>query len=324
MQESEALSRMVGPGDRRKGKPNEGVMQILVTSACDMACHNCTQASNLPRREAAMTPGQFQEAVESMAGYFGTIGVFGGNPATSKHFEEYCVILRDLVPFERRGIWCNHPRGHGKLMRETFNPRFSNLNVHRSKSAYDEFKRDWPESRPFGLRADDEGRHAPVFASMLDMDVLMHPDGSMQENTEENRWEVISTCDLNRWWSAGIGLFRGELRGWFCEIAMAQSLLRQHNPDYPDTGHEVIPGWWRAGMDEFAEQARQHCHRCAVPLRGYGPLSTAEVGASQVSPEWAEGFTPKGGRAVELVTEIEHLMPQSVQRVTDYVGNAKR
>ena len=76
-----------------------------------------------------MSPEHFEQAVRSLGFpcrqaqghiYFGVVGLFGGNPALSPHFEAYCRILKGLVPYAQRGLWCNHPCGKGKLMRETF------------------------------------------------------------------------------------------------------------------------------------------------------------------------------------------------------------
>ena len=130
MNEIEALSRMIAPGQPRNTKRNEGVIQIHVTRACDKACFDCTQGSNLRGPTHAMTPEQFEQVVLSLNGYFGTVGIFGGNPAVSPHFADYCEIIKKHVPFERRGLWCNNPLGKGKLMRGVFNPRVSNLNCH--------------------------------------------------------------------------------------------------------------------------------------------------------------------------------------------------
>lgn len=318
MNETEALSKLIPPGQRRPWKPAQGVIQILVTSSCDLACHNCTQASNVRRPHWAMTPTQFETAVQSLAGYFGTVGVFGGNPALSKHFPAYCEILSRHFPKKQRGLWCNHPRGHGAVMRETFNPGVSNLNVHRSQEAYAEFKRDWPESNPFGLTEQDEGRHAPVFVSMRQMDRLRMPDGREVENTEENRWELISTCDLNRHWSAGIGVVCDSVLGYFCEIAMAQAILTSD----PSTGAPVEPGWWRRPMSAFAEQARRHCHGCGVPLRGYGQRSTAPLGVSQVSWGYQPVYEPRRG-GVEVVTTVEELKAQALGKFTEYRKNSR-
>lgn len=317
MTESEALARMVPPGQHRPGKWLGGVIQIHLTRACDKACFGCTQGSNLAGKPTFMSPGQFEAAVVSLRGYFGVVGVFGGNPATSPHFEDCCAILAKHVPFERRGLWCNHPRGKGAVMRRTFNPRVSNLNVHLDREAFAEFKRDWPESLPFGLDADS--RHSPPYVAMRDVVA-----------DENERWRLIADCDINRHWSAMIGVFRGEVRAWFCEIAGAQAMLHQDEADYPDTGLRVcywpLGGrqWWEASMERFASQVRRHCHDCGVPLRGYGELAQAEHGTEQVSATHADVYKPKRkGRPVEVVTTLEQLGVGKLTNMTRYLQNAK-
>lgn len=312
MNEQEALSKMYSPGVRRPGKRAPGgVIQIHVTRACDQSCFNCTQGSNLRGKSVVMTPDQFEQACISLSDYFGTVGVFGGNPATSPHFEEYCRIMQKHIPFQRRGLWCNNPLGKGKIMAQTFNPRVSNLNCHLDSKAYKEFKRDWPKSLPFGHTTDS--RHSPVFVSMQDV-----------VDDEEKRWELISNCDINQHWSAMIGVFRGELRAWFCEIAGAQSILKQNDPDYPDTGFPVNKGWWRLGMQDFAEQVRWHCHRCGVPLRGYGELAQASEGVEQCSKEYEDIYQPKKkGREVEVVTTLEQLNSKAL-KFTQYLQGSKK
>ncbi len=256
-----------------------------------------------------MTPGQFEQALQSLEGYFGTIGVFGGNPAVHPQFEGLCELLMKYFPKEKCGLWCNNPLTPQKAraMRAAFNPAVSNLNVHLSEDAYRMFKAHWPESMPFGLT--QESRHSPCYVAMKDVLHTECPDcgghGSWLEKPdnpecplckgtglvydESKAWELISSCDINQHWSAGIGVFRGQLRAWFCEIAMAQSILHQDESDYPDTGLSPLIryslggfdtgdelAWWELKMPAFAEQVRKHCHDCGVPLRGYGQLSQAE------------------------------------------------
>lgn len=310
MNRAEALRRMVAPGTRRPGKYREGVVQVHLTRACDKACFGCTQGSQLAGRAAFISPTNFERACDSLEGYFGVVGVFGGNPATHPEFPLLCEILRSKFPKGQRGIWCNHPRGHGKVMRETFDPAVSNLNVHLDRAAYDEFRRDWPESRPFGLREDS--RHSPPWVAMKD---LVADEG--------RRWELISRCDINRHWSAMLAQFRGSLRAYFCEIAGAQSVLHQDDPTYPDTGLDPAPGWWRLPMEAFAAQVDKHCHECGVPLRGRGELACAGDGTEHVSAAHAEVFKPKRpGRRVELVT-LESQLGGRVRKFTDYLGNAR-
>ncbi len=147
MTEQECLANMVAPGQRRPTKWMEGVIQICVTSSCDKSCCNCTQASNVRREPWFMTPVQFEQALLSLKGYFGVVGVFGGNPAVSPYFMDYCRLMREHVPFKQRGIWCNNPISLAKAreMSITYNNQFSNLNVHLDQAAYNLFKQGWPE-----------------------------------------------------------------------------------------------------------------------------------------------------------------------------------
>lgn len=314
MNRNQALLKMVMPDRRRKGKPHGGVMQVWITRACDKSCFGCTQGSNLGGNPGFMTPDQFEEAVITLKNYFGTIGVFGGNPAISPHFEEICRRLQKHIPQEKCGLWCNNPLGKGKIMRETFNPSRSNLNVHLDKQAYLEFRKDWPESMPFGIKQDS--RHSPVYVALKDV-----------IPSEEARWELISNCDINKHWSAMVGVFRGQLRGWFCEIAGAQSMLHQHETDYPDTGVPIEPGWWKRGIHGFSSQVDYHCHRCGVPLRGRGELAQEDdsKGTEQVSLTHLGVYKPKRKtRAVQLVDRLDQTQPESLPSFTDYLGNSKR
>lgn len=312
MKEAECLEQMVYPDMQRPTAYRKGIIQVWVTRACDKSCFGCTQGSNLGGRQTMITPEQFEEAVISLKDYFGVVGVFGGNPAIHPRFDVLCELLRKHIPFERRGLWCNNLLGKGAVARATFNPAVCNLNVHLDQEAYAEFKRDWPESNPFGQHKDS--RHAPAgWVSMRDLGV-----------PEEERWELISKCDINRYWSAMIGVFRGELRGWFCEIAGAQSILHQENPAYPDTGVRIVPGWWQGNRDKFHEQIRYHCHSCGVPLRGFGSLAQDESGVEQVSASHADIYkTKKPKRLLQIVDNREQLQEQSLRSFVDYIGNAK-
>lgn len=316
MNEQQALARMVAPGDKRPGKYLGGILQIHITRACDKACFNCTQGSNLGGKPVMMSVEQFDQACQSLKGYWGVVGVFGGNPAMNPDFDKMCDLMCKYFRFEQRGLWCNHPRGKGAIMRKTFNPRHSNINVHKDREAFAEFKRDWPECYPFGLNEDS--RHSPCYVAMKD---VVHD--------ESERWSLISDCDINKHWSALVGVFRGELRAWFCEIAGAQSMLHQENPDYPDTGLDPTRDyegkkWWQLGMPWFADQVRKHCHECGVPLRGYGSLALDENGVEQVSETHADIYRPKvKGRRVELVTVREQL-GDPLRSTVDYMGNANR
>lgn len=312
MNESEALLHMIPPGKRRPNAYRGGIIQIQITRACDKACFGCTQGSNLGGKTGMIPLNLFEDAVVSLKDFFGVVGIFGGNPALHPKFGELCEILKKHIPYERRGLWCNHPKGNGKVMKETFNSSVSNLNVHLDKEAYDEFNRDWPNCGAFGL--DKDSRHSPVFVAMQDV-----------IEDEGERWDLISKCDVNQYWSSMIGVFRGELRAWFCEIAGSQSILHQWEPNYPDTGVPVVEGWWKAPMQAFASQARLHCHACGVPLRGYGSLAQDERGIEQVSRTHTEIYTPKRTqRVVQFVELRSEVSEQSLKSFVSYIQNSNK
>lgn len=299
------------PKDRRNVWRG-GVLQIWVTRACDKACFGCTQGSNLGGKPGMMTPEQFEQAAISLKGYFGVVGVFGGNPCIHPKFPQLCEILEKHIPFEQRGLWSNNLNGHGPLCRQTFNHKVSNLNTHLDQAAYDEIRRDWPEAGEPNLKpCDSDSRHSPPFVAMQDM----------EDMNDEERWNLIARCDVNQFWSAMIGVFRGELRAWFCELAGAQAMLHQHEPGYPDTGLPVTEGWWKKSADEFAHQIRYHCMACGIPLRGFGQLA---VGGEfeQVSKTHLAVYSPKTkGRPVELVS-ITSQLGDRLPKATDYVQNS--
>lgn len=333
MTEQECLDRMVAPGTPRPGKYRDGVIQVHITRACDKSCFACTQGSNLAGPTTFMSPDQFEAAVRSLGfrdgdgarppfthggdRYYGVVGVFGGNPALSPHLAAYCETLKRLVPFGQRGVWCNNPVtvDKARLMRETFDPAVSNLNVHLDEHAWSMFRAGWPEARPVGLTADS--RHSPVHLAMRDVVA-----------DEGERYRLISDCDINQHWSAMVGVFRGGLRAWFCEVAGAQAMLHQLEPDYPDTGidlgHAMTGMWWQWGMEAFQDQVRKHCHECGVPLRGYGQLSQAEAGFEQTSATHERVFRPKRkDRRVEVVTNLVQLDVGKIQSTIRYIQNGR-
>ena len=137
----------------------------------------------------------------------------------------------------------------------------------------------------------------------------------------DERLRMIGNCDVNQNWSAMIGVFRGQLRAWFCELAGAQSILHQNNPDYPDTGLPVTPGWWNHPMAAYTEQVKKHCHECGIPLRGWGDLAVGGT-TEQVSETHKDIYQPKRkDRLVQLVTHTDQLKMGALPKATDYIQN---
>lgn len=302
--------RMVAPGDRRPVWRG-GIVQIMVTRACDLSCHHCTQGSNLGGKPVVMTPDEFDRACASLEGYWGVVGMFGGNPAMHPQFETLCEIMRGRFPFEQRGIWCNNPRGKAGVMRVTFNPAHSNLNVHLDSGAHAEFARDWPECQPYLKGLDRDSEHGSPWVALRDV----VPD-------EAERWRLIGDCDINKYWSALVGVVptRG-LRAYFCEIAYTQAAMHataDDAADWPDTGLPVEPGWWRRPIADFEAQVRLHCHACGIPLRRPGQLAIGGQ-LEEFSETHRAIARPKAkGRPVQIVETIG-LVERPARPATEYL-----
>lgn len=302
-------SNMKAPGDKRPTVFLNGVLQIHITRVCNLSCTGCTQGSNLGGRPIIMNLQNFEKACMSLSDYFGVVGVFGGNPTMHPQFPEICAIMRKHIDFKHRGLWSNNLMGHGAICRETFNPSVSNLNVHMDTDAYREMKRDWPECNPIGL---EDSRHSPPFVALKDIKDL----------NDDQRWAMINKCDVNQFWSAMICQFRGELRAFFCELAGAQSMLHENEPDYPDTGLKVMPGWWKLPIQTFETQIKKHCFDCGIPLKGRGDLAVG--GAREFVSEAHLGVykLKRKDKELVLVERLEQL-GGNVGRATDYINNGR-
>lgn len=301
------FNRMKAPGDKRPTWMG-GVIQIHITRACDLACTHCTQGSNLGGKPVMMTLENFEDAVKSLRDYFGVVGIFGGNPTMHPQFREITEILTAYIPFERRGLWSNNLRGYGNLCKQVFNPAVSNLNVHCSKEAYEEMKRDWPECNPIGQY--DSG-HSPVYVSMNDLDL-----------DYRQKVELINNCDINQYWSAIICQVKGKLRAYFCEIAGAQAMLNETlgNGELYNTGIEVTENWWKLPISAFEDQIRLHCFQCGVPLRGKGDLAVGGK-TEYVSKTYLPIAKLKNKeKKIKVVEKVADLDGQ-VGRSTDYIKN---
>src|SRR5688572_144293 len=300
---------MKAPGDSRPTWRN-GIIQIHITRACDLSCIGCTQGSNLAGKPVVMSLENFERACESLKDYYGVLGIFGGSPTLHPKFKEICRIFEQIIPFEQRGLWSNNLNGYGSLCREIFNPAVSNLNVHTSITAYQEMKREWPECNPIGEK---DSRHSPPYVAIKDVEGL----------TNEQKQRLIESCDINQLWSAMVCQFRGELRGYFCELAGAQSMLRQAEEDYPDTGITIEEGWWKQPIERFQHQIDKHCWECGIPLRGFGDLAvTGKIEYVSETHKNIYNLKRKNGKEIKLVKKLED-MDGHVQRATDYISNGE-
>lgn len=289
------LDRMKAPGDVRPGIWRGGVLQVKITNACSLDCRNCSvgvgQAKKL-KKVFFMPPAQFREALRSLKGYFGVIGMFGGCPTLHPNFEEMCSVFREEIPNkEQRGLWANDLFGTGAVCRETFHGPHSNLNVHQDRRAWDEIRATWPEAMPIPAGLHEKSMHGPIFGSMTDVGI---PEAEM--------WERVSKCYVNQTWSAEITVVNGKLAAYFCEIAATMAEL---TGDW-SWGMRVFPGWWKQPMTYFSHQVNHYCRKCLVPLNGH-KIDAAGDGAEVFTEAWEPVMLQVRGRSVRKALSIEDV-----------------
>lgn len=247
---SDAISKMRSPFEMH-------IICIDITNKCDMACSNCTRLLENQDEFWEMTPENFRIAVKSLADFPGTIGVLGGNPTMHRNFEEICRIFVEEMPHKtQRGLWTNNIFKHSDIAKEVFGG--FNLNPHGDARGVEALQ----SLRSLGIGNYYEGysKHAPLLVAVKDL------------FSEEEMWARIATCDINRYWSASIVQNKGKLRAYFCEVAAAFDLARG-----TDHGVEVVPGWWRRHISEFADQVEHFCPGCGVPVKAKPSFDYEEI-----------------------------------------------
>lgn len=285
-----------------------GVLQVQITRTCDLSCTNCTQGSNLAGKPRIATLDQVEEMLISVRDYFGVVGIYGGNPCTHPYFPEVCELVRHHIGFEHRGLFSNNFMGHGKVIRETFNPDICNLNAHGVYSAWAEMVREFPAcGMQKGL---EDSRHSPPWVAIKDVLDL----------TQDQRERMIERCDINEFWSAITCVVRDKAVGFFCEIAGAQAMLHENEPDYPNLGVELKDGWWKQPLEVFKPQIDKHCFECGIPLRGRGDLGFGTHEYVSVTHLPIYKLKKPTGKTIHLVSSMEELNGY-VPKVTDYVEN---
>jgi len=275
-------------------------IQILVTRACRRSCSNCTQLLPFRQDTLHMSLDCFRDAVRSLKGWPGIVGIFGGNPCLHPHFAEICRTLREEVPDQgHRGIWTDDLCGRGDLVREIFYPhgRF-NLNPHADEKAAAEIQNCLP-GKLIRNSNKQASWHSGIVVNWRDMGLTM------------NEWITArEQCDLNHNWSAAIVEHAGRPYAYFCEVAAAIDGVRGVN-----NGILAEPGWWRKGMQAFRHQVERCCDAgCGIPLRIKGHLD--HEGVYDLSQSWHRILPIPRGR---IRLAVHDNMPARCRESTDYM-----
>ncbi|MCF8196382.1 MAG: radical SAM protein [Polynucleobacter sp.] len=204
------------------------VIQIEVTNACHLSCANCSRFVGHHKKPFYMTLDQVREAILSLEGFGGRIGLMGGEPALHPQFKEICEIYQELIPNKRkREFWTAGYKWdeYRDVIKATFDEDLVHYNDH---------------SRP------DEGWHQPLLVAI---DEVLEDKKVM--------WKLIDNCWVQQRWSASItpkGAF-------FCEVAAALD----HVLDGPG-GWKIEKDWWRKTDKDYIDQKKRCCTRCSAAL----------------------------------------------------------
>lgn len=203
------------------------VIQLVITSGCELECQGCTQMVQF-RKPDVMNLETFERGIDSLDGWPGQIGIFGGSPTMHKQFRLFMDIYRAKVPKDRRALWCTDFKWkeYESLIKDTFLPDRIHFNNH---VAYD-------------------GRHKPLLVAIeeaVDDPVL--------------RRQLIENCPYQAKWSASI-----TPRGCYaCEIAGALDALFDLGIAWP-----IEPGWWKRTVSDYEPMIEAACSKCsgAIPM----------------------------------------------------------
>ena len=204
------------------------VIQIEITNACHLSCANCSRLVGHHAKPFFMTLDEVRNAIDSLKGFPGRIGMMGGEPTVHPKFKEICDIYQEMVPDQRkRELWTSGYKWseYREKIYETFDEDLVHYNDH---------------SKP------DEGWHQPILISINEM-----------IDDKEKMWKLINNCWLQRRWSASItpkGAF-------FCEVAGALDHALGGKGGWP-----VEKGWWKKDPAEYKSQKEANCLRCSAPL----------------------------------------------------------
>lgn len=272
-------------------------MQIIcvdVTNKCDLACSNCTRLLQNQKERWEMTPENFRLALQSLKNFRGIIAMIGGNPCVHTKFAELCKIFQEEIPDQRqRGLWTNNIFKHNDIIEETFGGL--NLNPHNMERAIGGLKALYDKmvtQRGFnGGFYVGHSHHAPILTAVKD---LYGP---------KEMWEKISSCDVNREWSASIVQNKGNLRAYFCEVAASFDLARG-----TDSGLPVTLDWWQKPMLDFGGQVKKFCPGCGVSARLKGHFDHEEIDTyTESNKDIAEQSQTLRNRKIVKLETISHL-----------------
>lgn len=259
-----------------KSPKDMNIIQIEITNFCDILCSNCTRFCGHQKKFFFMDFDTFKEAVDSVTGFSGVVGIMGGEPTFHPEFEKFSNYFKDhFGDIELRNFF-RYPVKD--FMEHISTNSFLNFNLKLKSSA----KRGLWSSIGKGYY-----KHFETIQNVFDYQCLNdHINPSTHLSLMITRKELgipdrewlkrRDNCWIQNEWSASVtpkGAF-------FCEIAAALDYLFDGPGGWP-----IEKGWWLRKPKDFKDQLHW-CEWCSAPL--LVPKRNAKEGIDDMSPIWYE------------------------------------
>jgi hypothetical protein len=207
------------------------VIQIEITNACPKRCSNCTRFCGHHKEPFFMDFETFQQAVDSMRGFKGIVGIMGGEPTIHPQFEKFVRYYREHIGYDDFSTACYEPTADfvKHILANAYNVDYSNqrgLWTSVNPRYYDHFELI---QDTFGYQLVNDHTHPSMHETMMCT--------RKELGVADDEWvKLRDNCWVQNLWSASItpkGAF-------YCEIAAAMDATLG-GPG----GWKIEPGWWK-------------------------------------------------------------------------------
>jgi len=256
-----------------KSPKEMNIIQIEITNACSLSCSNCTRFCGHHEEPFFMDFDTFKNAVDSMNGFKGTVGIMGGEPTLHPEFERFSDYFRENF-------------GAGKVQNEFKTPTKDFVKYIVDNA----FNYEDPKHTKRGLWSSvgrNYYKHFEVIQKTYSYQALNdHINPSFHQTLMLTRKELgipdkewyrlRDNCWIQKYWSASIS----PKGAFFCEVAAALDYLFK-GPG----GWKIEKGWWEREPKDFGSQL-EWCEYCSACLPA--PKRDARQETDDMSPEWAK------------------------------------
>lgn len=268
------------------------VIQIDITNACTKRCGNCTRFCGHQPKPFFMDFETFQQAIDSLHGFEGVVGIMGGEPTIHPQFAKIAAYFRHAFGRDDLGkaSYKATPAFIDHITRNVFN---FNRGQNNQRGLWTSITSKYAEhfeiiQDTFGVQCVNDHSspsfHTTLMATRKELGI------------EDEEWfKLRDNCWVQNNWSASItpkGAF-------FCEVAAAMDATFDGPGGWP-----IEPGWWKRKPEDFGDQLKW-CEMCSACLPV--PKRNANDETDDASPFWVEKLKALGSPKLRkgLVEEFD-------------------